>query len=67
MALFEVRSMAHNDQDALSVIQAVIRDLRHNGQFCELLEKLNDQEARLLAEQFISFLYETLKLERGDE
>jgi hypothetical protein len=59
--------MAHNDQDALSVIQAVIRDLRHNGQFCETLTNLDDQTARLLAEKFIEFLYKTLNIEKDAE
>ena len=56
-------AITNNDQNILDVVTNVTRDLRHSREFCEQLEKLDDETVRKVAKSYIEWLYKALESE----
>ena len=52
------------DQDVLDIVQALNRDLRHNGNFCALLTKCDEETERRIARSYLEWLYRALELDK---
>jgi hypothetical protein len=54
----------NKDRNLLDLIQAVVRDLRHNQAFVEQLTTLDDDQARKIANSLVDWIYMTLEDEK---
>ena len=49
------------DQDVLDIVTALNRYLRFNPNFCEMLEKCDEETSRRVAQHYIEWLHRMIK------
>jgi hypothetical protein len=52
------------DQDVLDIVRDVSRELRFNPSFCQLLHKLDADEAHRITRLYLEWLYAIVRMEQ---